>query len=410
MLNFLYDILLLCVGAAVGGVGAYYLARRGWWIPASPDRDPYLNALVAVLDDRPEKAADILVKTARVNTGDVGLYRALAALFRKVGEYPKAIRLDRIVAVREDLRKGQRAEVLYHLALDYKGAGRVRQALENLEEGFRLAPKETRIGLLLVDMYQQAGDEERAYEVLTKCAPKDDAKIAARLAELQVEMGRRRMAAGDPKGARKHFRRALEHHPKGYAGRLHLGDAYLRSGSHDKAIAAWVEILEDRPELFGALYPRFEDAFFSKGVFDDLGGFIRDYLAAYRDSPRAMLILARYLAKKRRIDDAIRELRAALVVDPGFVEAHRELGLLLLDRGTGEEIGEAYREFLDHLPSLVPAYKCKACHGDAESFFWRCPNCRAFETASPTRATERAGMPAVPIEAPRPVGFPMRTL
>lgn len=409
MLGLLYALVLLVVGGAIGAIASYYLARQGWWVPAANDRDPYLAALNALLSDDPEKAADILVKTARLNTGDVGLYRALAGLFRKLGEYGKAIRLDRVVAVREDLRKGTRAEVLYNLALDYRGAGRVRQALENLEEAFRLNPKDTRIALLLVDLYQKAGEEERAYEVLAKSSPRDDAKIAARLAELQVEMGRRRLAADDAKSARKHFRRALEHHPKGYAARLHLGDAYMRTGSWDKAIAAWVEILEDRPELFGALYPRFEDAFFSKGVFDDLGGFIRDYLAAYRDSPRAMLILARYLAKKRRIDDAIRELRASLSVDPGFVEAHRELGLLLLDRGTSEEIADAYREFLDHLPSVVPAYKCKACNGDAESFFWRCPTCGAFETALPTRATERQPLPTpAPIED-RPVGFPTQT-
>ena len=410
MLGFLYAILLLVVGGAVGSLAAYYMVRQGWWPSTAPDKDPYLSALNALLDDRPEKAADILVKTARINTGDVGLYRALAGLFRRLGEYGKAIRLDRVVAVREDIRKGTRAEVLYHLALDYKGAGRVRQALENLEESWRLAPKDARIALLLVEMYQAAGDEERAYEVLTKVGARDDAKIAARCAELQVEIGRRRLAADDSKSARKHFRRALEHHPKGYAARLHLGDAYMRSGAWDKAIAAWVEILEDRPELFGALYPRFEDAFFSKGVFDDLGAFIRDYLTAYRDNPRAMLILARHLAKKRRIDEAIRELRNAISVDPGFVEAHRELGLLLLDRGTSEEIAEAYREFLDHLPSLVPAYRCKACHGDAESFFWRCPSCGAFETALPTRATERQPQPAPGTSMEeRPVGFPAAT-
>jgi lipopolysaccharide biosynthesis regulator YciM len=407
MVSFLYGLLLLLVGGAIGGLVCYWLARQGWFLTSASDRDPYLHALIAVLDEKHEKATDVLVKTARVNTGDVGLYRALAALFRRRGEFAKAIRLDRIVAVREDLRKGQRAEVLYHLALDYKGAGRVRQAVENLEEAARLDPKDGRIGTLLVDLYQQAGDEIQAYEVLARLAPSSkDPRVPERLAELQVEIGRRRLAAGDPKGARKHFRKALEHHPKGYAGRLHLGDAYLRSGSHDKAIAAWVEILEDRPELFGALYPRFEDAFFSKGVFDDLGGFIRDYLAAYRDSPRAMLILARYLAKKRRTDDAIRELRGALTVDPGFVEAHRELGLLLLDRGTPDEIAEAYREFLDHLPSLVPAYKCKACNGDVESFFWRCPACGAFETALPTRATERPIPGAAEALIERPVGFP----
>ena len=407
MLGFLYAVLLLVVGGAIGSLVSYYLARQGWWITAAPDRDPYLAALTAVLDDNPEKAADVLVKTARMNTGDVGLYRALAGLFRRLGEYGKAIRLDRVVAVREDLRKGTRAEVLYHLALDYHGAGRVRQAVENLEEAFRLNAKDTRVAMLLVDLYQKSGEEERAYEVLAKAAARDDAKVATRLAELQVEIGRRRLAADDAKGARKHFRRAIEHHPKGYAARLHLGDAYMRSSQWDKALAAWKEIIEDRPELFGALYPRFEDAYFSKGVFDQLGEFIRAYLTAYRDSPRAMLILARYLAKKRRIDEAIRELRAALAVDPGFVEGHRELGLLLLDRGTSEEIAESYREFLDHLPSLVPAYRCRSCNAEAESFFWRCPSCAAFETALPTRAIERqAAAPApVPIEE-RPVGFP----
>lgn len=405
MIGLLQAILLLSAGIAAGAGGFYFLSRRGFWIRRGSDRDPYLNALVAVLDDKPEVATGILVRTARLHTGDVGVYRALAALFRNLGEFGKAIRLDRIVAVREDLRKGQRAEVLYHLALDYRGAGRIRQAVENLEESYRLGPKEKRTGLLLVDLYQKTGDEDRAYEVLSRIGAKDDFVVAARLAELQVEIGRRRMAAGDPKGARKHFRRALEHHPKGYAGRLHLGDAYLRTGAHDKAIAAWVEILEDRPELFGALYPRFEDAFFSKGVFDDLGGFIRDYLAAYRDSPRAMLILARYLAKKRRVEDAIRELRSALQVDAGFVEAHRELGLLLLDQGSPEDISSAYREFLDHFPALVPAYRCSACRADAESFFWRCPACDAFETALPTRATERTPTPSA-MDTERPVGFP----
>src|SRR5687767_5842173 len=134
MLGILYALLLLVVGGAVGALVSYYLARRGVWLTTAPDRDPYLAALTAVLDEDHEKAADVLVKTARMNTGDVGLYRALAGLFRKLGEYGKAIRLDRVVAVREDLRKGTRAEVLYHLALDYYGAGRVRQALENLEE------------------------------------------------------------------------------------------------------------------------------------------------------------------------------------------------------------------------------------------------------------------------------------
>ncbi len=407
MLELLLHVFLVLVGAALGGLGSYFLARHGWWVPASPDRDPYLSALTALLDEKPEKAADILVMTARLNTGDPGLYQALAGLLRRMGEFGRATRLDRMVAVREDLRTAQRAEVLYHLALDYRGAGRLRQALENLEEAFRLNPREARTGALLVELYQQAGDEERAYEVLLKVGAKDDAAVGLRLAELQVEIGRRRMAADDLKGARKHFRRAVEHSPKGYAARLHLGDAYLRSGEHDKALAAWVEILEDRPELFGALYPRFEDAFFSKGEFDELGGFIRDYLSAYRDSPRAMLILARHLAKKRRIDEAIRELKSALAIDPGFVEAHRELGLQLLDRGTTDEIADAYREFLDHLPSLVPAYKCRRCQSPAESFFWRCPSCAAFETATPTRATERA----VPAPEPaRPVGFPARPL
>ena len=56
----------------------------------------------------------------------------------------------------------------------------------------------------------------------------------------------------------------------------------------------------------------------------------------------------------------------------------------------------------------MPAYRCKACNGDAESFFWRCPTCNAFETALPTRATERAPVPTA-AQTERPVGFPTST-
>ena len=43
MLSFFYGLLLLVVGVAGGGVACYYIARQGWWVPAAPDRDPYLN-------------------------------------------------------------------------------------------------------------------------------------------------------------------------------------------------------------------------------------------------------------------------------------------------------------------------------------------------------------------------------
>lgn len=382
-------IVMFLLGVAAGAFGLWEAQRRDIWGLRQRNADPVTTVINALVDGRLDLAEALLAKMVRVDRDNITLNRALAAVYRRQGRYQKALNRDRTIAVREKIRPNVKAEAFYHLSLDYLGLGNSRRAVEALEEAMRLAPRNRRIARTLVDLLAERGDWERAYEILSRRSTPGDPKAAARLAHFQVEMGQAVMNDGRPKAARRHFARAIEFHPEGYAARLLLGDSFMASEQYERAVEAWEQIVKNRPPLFSALYPRFRDAFFNDGRFDELGAYLRRHLSEHNDDPRGIVILAQYLAKKQRFDDAIRELRAALQVDPGYIEAHRELGLLLVKQGHSADALDAYKELLAQLPGRTPAFHCNSCKSAHIDLFWRCPVCGAFESAVPvvTEAT-----------------------
>ena len=379
--TFLGVLLMFLLGVALGAGLLWEAQRRDVFGVRTKLGDPIAIVLNALVDGRMERAESVLVRMVRMDRNNVSINRALAAVYRRQGRYKNALGRDRVIAVQEKIRPPVKAEAFFHLGLDYIGLGKHRRALEALEESIRLAPRNRRYAQAIVDLLAERGDWERAYEILSRRSTPGDPRAAARLAHFQVEMGQTLLDGDEPKSARRHFLRAVEFHPEGYAAQLLLGDAFLAEERHQRAIESWSDLVSARPELFSAMYPRFQDAFFSSGRFDELGGFLRRYLSLHRDDPRAIVILARYLAKKQLHDDAIGELRVALEIDPGFVEAHRELGMLLMKQGASADALEAYKDLLAQLPGRTPAFHCHSCQAAEIELFWRCPRCGAFESA-----------------------------
>jgi lipopolysaccharide biosynthesis regulator YciM len=387
MWTFLAVLLMFLLGIASGVGLLWELQRRDLFGMRMRLGDSVVGVVNALVDGRLDRAEGLLLRMLQQDKQNVSLNRALAAVYRRQGRYKKALARDRSIAVQEKIRPNVKAEAFYHLALDYQGLGKPRRALEALEEAVRLAPRNRRIASALVDLLAARQDWDRAYEVQARRSTPGDQVALARLAHFQVEMGQGRLAGRDHKGALGHFHKARELHPDGYAAQLLAGDTHLAAEQYDRAIAEWSDLTRQRPELFAALYPRFQDAFFNSGRFDELGEFLRAHLSDHGgDDPRPIVILARYLAKKQLTEESIRELKQALSLDPGFIEAHRELGLLLLSEQRSAEALERYRELLEALPGRTPAFRCQSCHAAQVELFWRCPACGAFESASPAVA------------------------
>ena len=119
MLDLLW--LLLPLAAASGWLAARRSLRRtevanGKYTPA------YFKGLNYLLNEQPDKAIDVFIQMAEVDSETVETHLALGNLFRRRGEVERAIRIHQNLIARPTLNRDQRAQALLELGQDYMRA------------------------------------------------------------------------------------------------------------------------------------------------------------------------------------------------------------------------------------------------------------------------------------------------
>src|SRR6186997_1496216 len=87
-------------------------------LPAS-----YFKGLNFLLNEQPDKAIEAFIEVVKVDPQTIELHFALGSLFRRRGEYDRAIRMHQNLVERSDLREDQKLAALFELAQDYLKAG-----------------------------------------------------------------------------------------------------------------------------------------------------------------------------------------------------------------------------------------------------------------------------------------------
>src|SRR3990172_1315279 len=115
------------LGWMAAGIDIRHLLRESRALPGS-----YFKGLNFLLSEQPDKAIEAFIEVVKVDPATVDLHFALGNLFRRRGEYDRAIRMHQNLIERADLAAEQRANALFELGLDYLKAG----ILDRAEEVF----------------------------------------------------------------------------------------------------------------------------------------------------------------------------------------------------------------------------------------------------------------------------------
>src|SRR5204862_2579750 len=92
----------------------------------------YFKGLNFLLNEQPDKAIEAFIEVVKVDPETVELHFALGSLFRRRGEYDRAIRMHQNLLDRPDLGAEQKLAALAELGEDYLKAG----ILDRAEEVF----------------------------------------------------------------------------------------------------------------------------------------------------------------------------------------------------------------------------------------------------------------------------------
>lgn len=369
-------LLLLIVGTLLG---RYYTPDRRPLRRAAEEGRSYARGLVEVLEGHDDAAIEEITRTLRRNTKTVEAYFALGTLFRKRGEYERAVRVHQAILMRRDIDKQIRLRVHQQLALDFKQAGFVRRAVRALE--FVVAKDKKRTDALaeLAVLYEQDGRWERAAAIYRRLGKVSDRDTGALQAHMLAEHAHDALDRGELSVARKSLRRAVAA-SEGSVHALHVLALYQqRKDSPAAAARVWEKALRRAPELVSFFGPRLEATLFEQDRLDDYERLLEQLLQEHPGDIHLRLAYARFDARRdpRR---ALEQLTGLLEEAPNLLPARREAARLVLAQNEPEAIRAAFEELLQLLARADRGFRCASCGHTDDELFWRCPSCGSWDS------------------------------
>ncbi len=172
---------------------------------------------------------------------------------------------------------------------------------------------------------------------------------------IQNNLGNAFLRQGKNQEAIAHYTEALRIKPDFAEGHNNLGNAFLRQGKNQEAIAHYTEALRIKPD-FARAHNNLGNALARQEKDQEA---IAHYTEALRIEPndaRVHYNLGNALARQGRFQEAILHFAAVLRVNPDDAEAHCNLGLALAEQGKAQEAITHYIEALRIKPDFAAAH------------------------------------------------------
>ncbi len=343
----------------------------------------YFKGLNFLLNEQPDKAIEAFIEVVKVDPETVELHFALGSLFRRRGEYDRAIRMHQNLLERDDLAAEQKVIALAELGQDYLKAG----ILDRAEEVFKkleTSPQAPLARKHLLEIYEQEKDWNRAIEMTRHVEP--DARA---MAQYYCELAASEAAQSRPDAARRHLERALEENRKCVRASLQLGDLEKDAKNLEKAIEHWKRIESQDPAYLALAAQRLIDAHRDAGRGEEGLRLLTNYLERYPSLDLLDTVFRQTLEAKGH-EEAYKLVRDELRRNPTLLGLDRLLEAQIIAAAQPERRRdlELVRNLVHGHTLRLARYRCESCGFKARQFHWRCPGCGGWETYPPRRTEE----------------------
>jgi lipopolysaccharide biosynthesis regulator YciM len=343
----------------------------------------YFKGLNFLLNEQPDKAIEAFIEVVKVDPETIELHFALGSLFRRRGEYDRAIRMHQNLLDRADLAGEQKLQAQMELGQDYLKAG----ILDRAEEVFSKLEK-TSLAMVarraLLEIYEQEKDWPRAIE-MTRQVETDPRALAQYLCELaQSESSQSR-----PDAARRHLDAALEANRKCVRASLLWGDLERTQNNLDKAVDHWKRVESQNPAYLALVAQRLVEAYRDAGRAEEGLTLLAGYLERYPSLDLLDTVFQQTLEAKGP-EQAYEIVRDELKRNPTLLGLDYLLEAQIVAAGSPDKRRdlELVRNLVHGHTRRLARYRCESCNFKARQFHWQCPACGGWETYPPRRTEE----------------------
>ncbi len=344
----------------------------------------YFKGLNFLLNEQQDQAIDAFIEAVQNDPDTSELHFALGNLFRRRGEYERAVRVHEHLLLRGDLSQGDRARAQYALALDFLKAGlldRAEVALNHLEG----TSFESQARLALLGTYERSREWHKALLVAAKLEGSDQGSFAARRAHYLCEQAANHVVETNYSAAMESLRQAQTIAPSAPRPPIEMASLHTKLGENRAAYEGLAGALKSS----AAAAPLFANQLVQAAVES---GHAKDALA--------LLKSAYLLAPSLDVLEGIVKLEAIvantspsgrdwyvrhLEREPSLVAAAKWIAGEKLEH---EQFHPQVQRALDHAVIPLTRYRCAACGFEGKQHFWQCPGCQAWDSYPARRVEE----------------------
>lgn len=344
----------------------------------------YFKGLNFLLNEQQDQAIDAFIEAVQNDPDTSELHFALGNLFRRRGEYDRAVRVHEHLLSRGDLTPADRERAQHALALDFLKAGlldRAEDALNRLEG----TPFEAQARLALLAIYERSRDWSHAASIAQKMHAADQGDFSTRQAHYLCEQALALSVQGDRAGAKALLEQAIAAAPDAARARIELARLQQLMGQPDAVLATLQALGERAPAALPLAAPLLVEAGNATGRQAEV---LARLVAHYEQSP-SLDVLESIVAMEAANDATQATARARYVQhldkERSLVAAAKWLSAEKLEH---EEFHPQIQRALEHAVKPLTRYRCAACGFEARQHFWQCPGCQTWDSYPARRVEE----------------------
>jgi lipopolysaccharide assembly protein B len=343
----------------------------------------YFSGLNYLLNEQPDKALEVFLKIAELDSDTFETQLALGNLFRRRGETDRAIRLHQDLYSRPKLSAEQRTIALLELGEDYMRAGLLDRA-EALYTDLLAIDQHAPAALRhLILIYQQERDWTRAIDMAQRLHASSGDGTATLIAQFFCELADQARARGDSIEARRLALEAVAIDARCVRAHMNLGRLAKSTGSYEQAIRHFEKAAEIDPDFLSEILGELLETYEAQGRTDRAQAFL-DLMMQRDRGVAALLARSAMIERGEGRSEAVGFLADRLHQRPSVRGVLKVVDLSFpSESGERAEAVGLIRELLHRLLERKPGYRCNRCGFSPRALHWQCPSCKSWGSIKP---------------------------
>jgi lipopolysaccharide biosynthesis regulator YciM len=377
-----FDLQWLLLGLPLAFAFGWLASRldlRQWKREQKDSPKAYYKGLNLLLNEQHDKAIDAFIEAVQQDPDTSDLHFALGNLFRRRGEFERAVRVHEHLLNRADLPRGERDRAQYALAQDFMKAGLFDRA-ESAYLALEGTAFDTEARLALLSLHERSRDWHAAVEVAGKLEHRGTGSFASRIAHYWCEIALEADAKHQGDEAASALKHARDAAPQAARPLVLAGQRAARRGDHAELMSLWGVLMVAHPAAFNLVAREYAQSAIASG---GTAAALERLRELYARAPTMDLLDALAL-----LDPAPAQQRARLLAQ---LRSHPTLSAAkalitqrdsaALDSAETQALGEA----IGRAAKPLQRYRCAACGFEAQYYFWQCPGCLNWDSYPPQR-------------------------